>query len=661
MALAWGILGTGEIAHRFAAELPLSRTGHLAAVGSRTLEKARHFGAEHGSGRCHGSYEELLEDDGVQAIYIATPHPMHAEWAIKAAEHGKHVLCEKPLTTNHAEAMAVVDAAYRHDVVLLEAYAYRCHPRTRQLMELVRSGVIGDVHHIQSSYSFRGPDDVNGRLLRHDLGGGGILDVGGYPVSMCRLLAGAATGEAFAEPDEISGAGQVGADSRVDEWAIATLRFPGEIVGQVATGVRLAADDTLHVFGSEGYLVVPNPWCLTTDTSIFVHRVGYDEPEKIAIEYTPLFANEADTVAAHIGERQAPAMRWDDTLGNMATLDRWRAEVGATLDAEWGDAFVPPVHGRQPTPRPGHAMRYGEIPGLAKPVSRLVMGVDNQPLLPHASVMFDDFMERGGNCFDTAHNYGDGKYEALFGQWMKNRGVRDDIVIIGKGAHTPDCDPVALTRQLHESLQRLGTDHVDLYMMHRDDPGIPVGEFVDVLNEHQQAGRIGVFGVSNWSPERFTEANHYAEKNGFNGFGLLSNHFSLAHPLDLPWDGCHHVTDRDSRAWLERAQVPLFPWSSQARGFLTGRAHPDDRSDLMLVRCWYSDENFERLSRARQLAERLGVPLVAVSLAYVLAQPFPTFPIIGPRAVAETRTSLQALGVELTPETVRWLDLEEPT
>ena len=142
------------------------------------------------------------------------------------------------------------------------------------------------------------------------------------------------------------------------------------------------------------------------------------------------------------------------------------------------------------------------IPGLAKPVSSLVMGVDNQTSFEVAARMFDDFLARGGNAFDTAHIYGGGVCESVFGEWLEDRKVRDQIVLIVKGAHTPHCNPEALSSQLLTSLERLRTDHADVYMMHRDNPEVPVGEFVDVLNAHRAAGRAAVFGASNWSLER---------------------------------------------------------------------------------------------------------------------------------------------------------------
>jgi predicted dehydrogenase/aryl-alcohol dehydrogenase-like predicted oxidoreductase len=661
----WGILGLGRIAGRFAADLPNSRTGTLVAAASRDLARAKSFAEDHGAERAYGSYDDLLADGTVDAVYIATPHPAHASWAIRAAEAGKHVLCEKPFTVNHAQATAVIEAARRHDVFAMEAYMYRCYPQTTRLAELIRTGAIGTVHQIHASFAFGSGGDPTNRLFRQDLAGGGILDVGGYPVSMARLLAGAARGEAFADPDDVEGVGCLGPENRIDEWAVATLRFAASgtapaLTAHVATGVRRSADRTLRVFGSEGFLVVASPWGpggSGNPTTIEVHRVGAD-PEIIEFPPEHPYALEADTVAAHLEDRQTPAMTWADTLGNMATLDRWRAAIGLEYDAERIDADIPPVHGRPVTVRADHRMRYGEVPGVGKKISKLVMGAGGRGL-SHASVLYDDFVERGGNCFDTAYIYGRGMTERLLGQWMRNRGNRDEIVVIGKGAHTPHCDPESIRRQLTESVERLQTDYVDLYFMHRDNTDIPVGEFVDVLDELHRAGRIHAYGGSNWTTERLVEANAYAESHGRKAFVALSNNFSLARMIEPPWDGCLASSDPESREWLEEHQLALFPWSSQARGFFTGRSNPDDLSDPELARCWYSEDNFVRKERAHTLASQRGVSTVAIALAYVLAQDFPAFPLIGPQQLSETRDSYAALDVELTPAEVRWLDLRD--
>jgi aryl-alcohol dehydrogenase-like predicted oxidoreductase len=231
-------------------------------------------------------------------------------------------------------------------------------------------------------------------------------------------------------------------------------------------------------------------------------------------------------------------------------------------------------------------------------------------------------------------------------------------MILGKGGHTPYCTPDGISAQLVESLERLRTDHVDIYMLHRDNPAIPVDEFIGLLNEHQRAGRMRIFGASNWSIDRLEAANDYARRNGLSGFAAISNNFSLARMIAPPWPDCLSSSDATWRAWLTRTQMPLMPWSSQARGFFAGRAAPADLSDPELVRCWYSHDNFERLTRVEHIAAERGVQKIAIALAWVLRQPFPTFPLIGPRTLSETRTSLPGLGLALTPEEVAWLNLE---
>jgi predicted dehydrogenase/aryl-alcohol dehydrogenase-like predicted oxidoreductase len=657
----WGILGTGKIARVFAKGLTECTGGYLYAVGSRTKESADKFGDEFKVEHRYGSYETLLSDNQVDVVYISTPHPMHAEWAIKAAAAGKHILCEKPLTLNHAEAMAVIEAAREYDVFLMEAFMYRCHPQTAKIAELIREKTIGDIRLIQAAFSFQAPFDSESRLFKNALGGGGILDVGCYCTSMARLVAGAAVGQPFVEPIEVKGSGHIGEGSRVDEYATATLKFQSGILAQLAAGVRLTLENHVRIYGTEGSLFIPQPWFPNREgviSRIVIQRRDEETPRELYIENKKnLYAIEADTVAQHLEERQVPAISWADTLGNMKTLDRWREAVSLTYDSEKAEAQLFPVHRRPLSVRPDHRMKYGQISGIPKPISRLAMGVDNQTFMPHAAVMFDDFFERGGNFFDTAYVYAAGVLEKNLGQWIKNRGVRERVVILDKGAHTPFCNPVDLTKQLLESLERLQTDYVDLYMLHRDNPEIPADEFIDVLNEQKEKGRVSAFGASNWSIARLEAANEYAKSRGLSGFAAVSNNFSLARMVQPVWPGCISSSDKSSSEWFRRTQMPLVAWSSQARGFFT-RAYPNDRSDEELVRCWYSDENFQRLERAQELAAKRGVLPINIALAYVLCQPFPTFALIGPRTLEETRLSLPALEIELTSEELKWLNLE---
>jgi len=337
----WGIIGTGKIARTFARALTHSESGELVAVASRTLEAAAGFAAEFGLSRAHGSYEALLGDSEVEAVYIATPHPFHAHWSILAARAKKHVLCEKPLGMNHAEVSAIVQAARDNDVFLMEAFMYRCHPQTRELVRLLRTGTLGRVKAIHASFGIDGAYPAEGRVMNNELGGGGILDVGCYPVSMARLVAGAANGEPFCEPLALHALGHVGQSSRVDEYTSAILEFPGQILASLSTGVQLWYDNSVRIFGSEGRLLLPTPWhpAHHTDHSEIVIERPKREPEVIRVPSPePLYGYEIAVVSAQLEQRQAPEMSWADSLGNALTLDRWRTAIGVKFAADRGDA-----------------------------------------------------------------------------------------------------------------------------------------------------------------------------------------------------------------------------------------------------------------------------------------------------------------------------------
>ncbi len=661
-SIKWGILGTGSIAKQFAKALQTTDKGTLAAVGSRSQESADKFAA-HGDGTTpHGSYESLLNDPAVEAVYIANPHPGHAEWAIKTARAGKHVLCEKPIGMNHAEAMAIFNAAEENGVFAMEAFMYRCHPQTKKAIDLIRDGAIGDVRMIRASFGFEAPFDANSRLFSNALGGGGILDVGCYPVSMSRLVAGAVQGVPFLDPVRVKAVGELG-ETGVDQWTAATMQFENGIVAQVSTAVSVWLDNTVTVFGDKGQLHLPAPWHPAQHGKTFGEVVlthHGKKPESMKVDETRnIYAVEAEVIADAIasGRQQTDEMSWNDTLGNMATLDAWRSQIRLTYDAERPKAVTRTVHGGPLKVVPVDPMPYRSFGKVNKQISRLVMGCDNQVTMPHAAVMFDDFVERGGNCFDTAHLYGEGIMEKLLGQWMTNRGIRDELVVIGKGAHSPNCFPQTVTPELIESLDRLQTDYVDVYFLHRDNLDVPVGEFVDAINEHVAAGRIKAYGGSNWTAERIDEANAYADSKGLLGFEAVSNNFSLARMENPVWPGCIAASEDAYRDWLTKNEIALMCWSSQARGFFTDRAGPDKKDDMELVNAWYSDANFERRKRCYELAGQKGVAPVHIALAYVLAQPFEPFALIGPRTIAETKSSFEALTVPLTEQEIGWLDL----
>lgn len=664
ITLAWGVLGAGRIAGAFAKALAHSETGKLVAVGSRSKETAEKFGSEHNvpaKGR-HATYEALLADPDVQAVYVATPHPLHAQWTIRALEAGKHVLCEKPIGMNYAEAMAMYESARQNKRFLMEAFMYRCHPLMHKLVELLREKAIGDVKHIQANFGFGAGFDANSRLFNNALGGGGILDVGCYPVSFARLVAGVAQGKEFADPFHVSGAGSLG-PTGVDHYAFATLKFPGDIVAQVGTAVTIGLDNAARIYGTAGTITLPYPWIPAReggDAKLTLHQSG-KEPQEITVTTDKwLYGIEADAFAQGVatGKPPHPAMSEQDSLGNNRTLDQWRAAVGLLYDQEKPTANIPPVHGRPLHFASRSTIPMASIPNLPKQASRLFFGCDNQTTLAYGSVVWDDFIERGGNAFDTAHIYWGGLMERLLGQWIKNRGIREKVVVITKGAHTPECNPKALLRQFNESIDRLKFDYADLYIMHRDNLDIPVGEFVDVLNQLKNQGRVRAFGGSNWSLPRVQQANEYAAKKGLQGFSVVSNNFSLAEMVDAVWAGCIHCSDAASREWLTKNKIANLAWSSQARGFFTDRAGPNKREDAELVRCWYSESNFKRRDRAIELAKKKGCTAINIALAYVLCQPFESFALIGPRTLEETRTSMPGLDIKLTPEELKWLNLE---
>lgn len=305
---------------------------------------------------------------------------------------------------------------------------------------------------------------------------------------------------------------------------------------------------------------------------------------------------------------------------------------------------------------------HSPVAGLSQPVSRLVLGsmMFDPSRSAHWYALLDRFREAGGNCVDTAAIYGNGAAERTVGAWMAERGNRDDIVLIGKGACTTECTPDLVTTELRESLRRLGTDHVDIYLMHRDNPAVPVGQFVERLNEHLRAGEIRAFGGSNWAPERITEANAYAAGHGLVGFAASSPQFSLGHWNEPPWEGCVTATDPATRRWYENSGLALFAWSSQASGFFTGR-HSEGTvpPDTDPARVWFNADNVRRLERVRELATRRGVPMAQVALAFVLSQPGHVFALTGPLTLGELRDSVAAADVALTTDELRHLNLED--
>jgi aryl-alcohol dehydrogenase-like predicted oxidoreductase len=320
-------------------------------------------------------------------------------------------------------------------------------------------------------------------------------------------------------------------------------------------------------------------------------------------------------------------------------------------------------------------MRYGRIAGIDRPISRIVQGTImlSPAELERGFALLDTAFEQGCTAFDTAHGYGMGDCERVLGAWLRERGLRDRVVVIGKGAHPYDgrsrVTPDDITSDLHESLARLELDAIDLYLLHRDDPQVPVGPLVETLNAHKQAGKIRAFGGSNWSHARLQEANEYAAAQHLAPFVASSPNLSLAEQVRPPWEGCLSIsgaTGQAARDWYAAAGMPIFAWSSLAGGFFSGRFRRDnlhtfeEYADTICAEAYGTEGNFERLDRARALAERKGATVPQIALAYVLAQPLDVYALVGCRSGDEFRENAGAVAIDLTPQELAWLDKHQP-
>ncbi|WDR03017.1 aldo/keto reductase [Devosia algicola] len=662
--IRWGIIGPGGIAKAFQGGLAGSKNGELVAIATRDPSKPG-LAEDFPGARIVKGYDALLSDDQVDAIYVALPHPMHAEWAIKAAEAGKHVLIEKPMALSAFEIDAVLHAHRKAGTFAGEAFMYRLHPQTQKLADLISSGTIGDVRMIQSSFGFQMPGfKPDHRLFANDLAGGAILDVGGYPVSMSRFIAGVATGKPFLDPIKVVGTAKLNEEG-TDDWAAAVLTFENGIVAQVSCAVMAQLDNVLRIHGSKGRIEVPDFWFAGGNRDQGLGKIDVilhdGTTDSISVNETGhVYSFEADAAAAAIFAKQqefsAPGMSWADSLGNARVLDKWRRDAGIEFNIEKASIRKLTLSGRKLGSN-GATIPKRDIAGVTKKASAVALGFEAFDSFSSGAILLDAFYEAGGNLFDTAFVYASGYTEKLFGEWHTNRGTREQSVLIGKGAHSPLCYPDQIGKQLTQSLDRLQTDYVDVYFMHRDNLDVPVGEFVDAMDAEVKAGRIrGPFGGSNWTRERMDEAIAYAERTGKQRPGALSNNFALAEMQDVIWAGCVTSSDDQWKAWLKERQIPNFSWSSQGRGFFTDRAGRNKMDNEELVRVWYNEKNFGRRDRAIELANKLGKSPIHIALAYVLAQPFPVVPLIGPRTVQELDDSIQALDIKLSPTDIAWLE-----
>jgi predicted dehydrogenase len=335
--LQWGIVGTGGIATDFVEALRSSQRCRVVNVAGSSGEKARAFAERWSVGKASSSLDELLADPAVDAVYIATPHPLHEGQALAAIRARKAVLCEKPMTVDAPGTERLIAAAGEHGVFLMEAFMYRCHPLMRELLARLSDGVIGTVRHVRADFAFRVPRDPRGRLFNSELGGGSILDVGGYPISFARLIAGLCEEAPFANPARLETIGCLG-PTGVDELATALLHFTSGFSAQATCGVFHDVGACAVVFGEGGKIVLPDPWIpqggrQSLDNSFVLYRDGRG-PEEIRVRTAlPTYGIEAELVADVLPRLEAPppAMTWADSLGNMKTLDTWRAGLQATI------------------------------------------------------------------------------------------------------------------------------------------------------------------------------------------------------------------------------------------------------------------------------------------------------------------------------------------
>ena len=351
--LRWGILGTGEIAHVFCNALRFSQTSCLQAIASTSAQRAWDLGNIFNCPNTYGNYEALLRNPLVDVVYIATLNHQHAPLAIKAARAGKHILVEKPIALNVAELEEIIDAAQKAKVFLMEGFMYRCHPQMDRLRSLLEDQVIGEIYLIEASFGYYAPYDpiAPSRVYRPNWGGGALLDVGCYPISIARWIAGIIEGKSFANPQKLSVQGSISQDG-IDLHSVGILSFSNHLFAQLSTSLFLNLPNQVIIVGTKGTLRIPQPWLpsspcrfasdpLPIDTlfpasTLILHRPQTNALEEIiTVEVDrDLFTYEIDTVARSIQElRQVPdaqscsIMSWEDSLGNLEVIQEWQIQL----------------------------------------------------------------------------------------------------------------------------------------------------------------------------------------------------------------------------------------------------------------------------------------------------------------------------------------------
>jgi D-xylose 1-dehydrogenase (NADP+, D-xylono-1,5-lactone-forming) len=312
--VTWGILSTARINRSFIPSAHASDKVELVAVASRDQARADAYAAEWEIPRAYGSYESLLADDEIEAVYISLPNNLHVEWSIRAVEAGKHVLCEKPMGKRAAEVEQAFDAAERAGRILSEAFMYRHNPQAKRLRQLVDEGAIGELRVVRACFSFALFDPENIRL-RPDVEGGSLMDVGCYCVNGSRLLAG--------EPELVFGQQLIG-PSGTDWVFTGSLRFPGDVFGLFDCGTALPSRDELEAIGSEGSLFLDDPWH-GREPVIELRRGG--ETERIELERVDSYRLELENVSEAIRGEAELLLGREDAVGNARAIEALAASA----------------------------------------------------------------------------------------------------------------------------------------------------------------------------------------------------------------------------------------------------------------------------------------------------------------------------------------------
>ena len=659
----WGIIGSGSIANAFSYSIKASTNSKLTSVFGRNSKKVKSF-ADKFQISAHQQLDDFISSEEIDAIYIATPHSEHFFYALEAIKNGKHVLCEKPFTMNAFESMVLLDLANVKNVFLMEAFMYRTHPQTRNILDNLnflsdaKSKII-----IEGSFGFKADVPATHRLRNPDLGGGAILDVGCYPLTIAKLIAGQLQGLAFAEPKSLSATGQLD-ETGVDLQSHAHLIFSDLIEAKISCAINKNFSNDLVISNGKYAIHVPDPWHCGQfqegNSSIHLSTDGGNSKEIKCKDDTGLFTREIEHAAQCILESkiESKLICHAETQSNMFWLDKWRQEM--KIDCPKSQIKNSPIFQSKAYLFQNSQLERNDLPGLIKPGSRLALGCDNQTSDLHAFTMFDHFYGSGGRIFDTAFIYNHGMGDTYLGDWINARKVEDDVIVLGKGAHTPECEPKYIRPQVLKSLERLQIPKLDIFCLHRDNPDIPVDEFIDALADIKNEGLVDLIGASNWEMDRFSEARDYAMKNAKEPFTVLSNNFSLAEMIEPVWPGCVGVNDHYLKYLIEE-RIMLFPWSSQARGFfiqkkeVMSNEHFSNPTLDEEKRVWHYEKNLQRRQACFEVAKARNVQPIQVALAYVLHKSQLIFPLIGPRTIFESNSSIQATQLALTAKELQAL------